>query len=489
MQNEGDNCRDSSAQVEKQDEQYATSENFLSGDELTQSDGNFLGACDVSKEILPTKGHCMISEEVSGVENVLNINEVNVPDEMLSHARSRGQLDSELSNKFCTELWMKENTKEEDFNEDQKSNNISLEVINDNNVQLYSIDEKKENKIAINEISQADNHNATHNPGNKLNFEMMNKLMEIKTKWKNLCENIIALDENDNVNDIDQMFQSIGLSLDTPKMKTEPLKPSTDKPKEVQYCQNDVLGADNHQQTYSQVYIKYKKNKNMITGSQIPLHRVMSTLFDPKKLQVQHMNKWLNVENYSKRFVCGMEGVMSIVHAFSMKNELFALKHGVKGKRPDCGAYDGLADIIWQAGDGSSAVVVQYETQFSYTRLFECLATKICFNLNEVRSELASIYTTPQPPISLILSVVLTRGLDRVQTDMANSKVKTLLTQEGDETWSLILLLLIGQAVGHIMHTQFPKYWNPVRSPIGILSLDEYGEKVYVSMISLTRIF
>lgn len=238
--------------------------------------------------------------------------------------------------------------------------------------------------------------------------------------------------------------------------------------------------GDSQPQTYSQVFTKYKNNKTMITGSQIPLHRVMSTLFDPKKLQVQHMDKWLNVDNNSKRLVWGMEGVMSIVSAFSMKNELFALKNG-RGKKPDCGPYDGLADIIWQAGDGNSAIVVQYEPQFSYTRLFECLDAKICFNMNEVRSQLASVYTTPQPPISLILSVILTRGLDRIQKDLASSKIKTLLTPDGNETWSLILLLLIGQAVGHIMHTQFPKNWDPVRSPIGILSLDEYGEKVYVS--------
>lgn len=344
----------------------------------------------------------------------------------------------------------------------------------------FSLNDKK---IAVDK-----NINATNNTG-KESAEMLRKLLEIKIKWKHFCENSLTLDENE----IDKLFQSMGLSLETPTIKTEPQSKTVknveqEEEEEVKSVQeifsmgleNKNQVGDSQPQTYSQVFTKYKNNKTMITGSQIPLHRVMSTLFDPKKLQVQHMDKWLNVDNNSKRLVWGMEGVMSIVSAFSMKNELFALKNG-RGKKPDCGPYDGLADIIWQAGDGNSAIVVQYEPQFSYTRLFECLDAKICFNMNEVRSQLASVYTTPQPPISLILSVILTRGLDRIQKDLASSKIKTLLTPDGDETWSLILLLLIGQAVGHIMHTQFPKNWDPVRSPIGILSLDEYGEKVYVS--------
>uniref|UniRef100_A0A8D8YZK8 Ubiquitin carboxyl-terminal hydrolase MINDY n=1 Tax=Cacopsylla melanoneura TaxID=428564 RepID=A0A8D8YZK8_9HEMI len=322
-----------------------------------------------------------------------------------------------------------------------------------------------------------------------LNMEMMQKLVEIKTKWKHLCENITALNENNNFDEIDfeNLFQSIGLNLDSPKIETKSEPPKTQVPGEVVKSIEEVMNLGlntksvENQQTYAQVFLKYKKNKNMITGIQIPLHRVMSTIFDPKKLQIQNMKKWLDVDNNSKRFVCGMEGVMSIVHAFSIKNELFTLKTGVKNKTSDYGPYDGLADIIWQAGDGSSAIVVQYEPQFTHTRLFECLDAKKCFNINEVCFQLASVYATPQPPISLILSVILTRGLDRVQADLSYSKTKTLLTQDGDETWSLILLLLIGQAVGHVMHSQFPKNWNPVRSPIGILSLDEYGEKVYVS--------
>ncbi|KAI5749824.1 hypothetical protein M8J76_010472 [Diaphorina citri] len=355
------------------------------------------------------------------------------------------------------------------------------------------IKEKNENIVLQDTLSKTDGAlNAPQIPSDHattLNMDMMHKLLEIKSKWKQLCENIAALNEDGNFEEIDHMFQSIGLSLETPKVKTRSEKQISEKGQEVKSIpetfgagnESQTQPGDKNHQTFSQIYIKYKKNKNMVTGMQVPLHRVMSTLFDPKKLKIQYMKKWLNVDNSSKRFVCGMKGVMSIVHAFSMKNELFAFKNGVKSKRSDCGPYDGLADIIWQAGDGSSAIVVEYEPQFSHTRIFECLDAKMCFNINEVRSQLASVYTTPQPPISLILSVILTRGLDRVQTDLSNSKVKTLLTQDGDETWSLILLLLIGQAVGHIMHSQFPKNWNPVRSPIGILSLDEYGEKVYVS--------
>ncbi|KAL1465132.1 hypothetical protein WDU94_004722 [Cyamophila willieti] len=318
-----------------------------------------------------------------------------------------------------------------------------------------------------------------------LNEEMIQKLMDIKIKWKHLCENITDLNENKNSDEINNLFQSIGLNLDTPIVKTKKEPPKTvvsgELVKSIQEVMNLGTKAVENQETYSQVYVNYKKNKNMIPGIQTPLHRVMSTIFDPNKLQIQHMKKWLDVDNRSKRFVCGMEGVMSIVHAFSMKNELFALKNGVKNNSLEYGPYDGLADIIWQAGDRNSAIVVEYEPQFTHTRLFECLDAKKCFNINEVRFQLASVYATPQPPISLILSVILTRGLDRVQADLSYSKMKTLLTQDGDETWSLILLLLIGQAVGHVMHSQFPKNWNPVRSPIGILSLDEYGEKVYVS--------
>lgn len=313
-----------------------------------------------------------------------------------------------------------------------------------------------------------------------MDTEMINKLWEIKTKWKNLCENLATLNKHDSLEGIDDLFQSIGLSLETPKIKTKNDEKEEKITQEV-FCHENTQRGEN-QKTFSQVYLKYKKNKNMITGIQVPLHRVMATIFDPKKLQVESMNKWLDVDNNSKRFTCGMEGVMSVVHAFSMKNELFAFNNNSKSNQPHQGPYDGLADIIWQAGDGRSAIVVQYEPQFSHTRIFECLDARICFNINEVRRQLASVYdTNPQPPISLVLSVVLTRGLDKVQTDLSHSKQKTLLTPDGDETWSLLLLLLIGQAVGHIMHTQFPKNWNPIRSPVGILSLDEYGEKVYVS--------
>lgn len=471
--------------IHVENEQCAWSENIKIEDELVQNDGNFLGDCnEIFKEndALSENLHECFQVRRDG-DSVSFAEDIIIEDKTKVHTSSGTSSSSDIStdayvaelNEICSPI---------------SSNNPPVKNISDF-IQSTIVNGQNSTTSVTEELLKEDKiPTSTENGIHELSNEMMQKLLEIKIKWKQLCENIIALDENDNVEEIDKLFQGIGLSLETPKIKTEPPKETPKKENQVQSIQEIFsLGLsnrnqlfDSQQETYSQVYMRYKKNKNMITGSQIPLHRIMSTLFDPKMLQVQSMDKWLNIDNTSKRFVCGMEGVMSIVHAFSMKNELFALKNeGVRGKRPDCGPYDGLADIIWQAGDGKSAIVVQYEPQFSYTRIFECLDAKICFNINEVRSQLASLYTTPQPPISLILSVVLTRGLDRIQADLASSKIKTLLTPDGDETWSLVLLLLIGQAVGHVMHTQFPKNWDPVRSPIGILSLDEYGEKVYVS--------
>ncbi|XP_013779795.1 inactive ubiquitin carboxyl-terminal hydrolase MINDY-4B-like [Limulus polyphemus] len=155
-----------------------------------------------------------------------------------------------------------------------------------------------------------------------------------------------------------------------------------------------------------------------------------------------------------------------------------------------------LADIIWKAGTENSRCTIclpgdraHLERELNYTpdgltekiNLFEFQRKEdtVCFLVKHVH---LFQQETGNGVIVLLYSMILSRGIDRVQEDL-NGEYTELLTPVCEATQALITFLLAGRATPYlhngVMHTLDEDNVAGVKEQVGLMSRGEIGALIW----------
>jgi hypothetical protein len=156
-----------------------------------------------------------------------------------------------------------------------------------------------------------------------------------------------------------------------------------------------------------------------------------------------------------------------------------------------------LASILWMAGQQNTSVIALETSQSFFTststfttdRITEKVMLVTCTTLSDtvlcLKDNLKQ-FESNHGVILMLFSVVLSRTVARVRSDMADTDKRSLITDDGLCTQELINLLLSGSAVSHLFNNQCQTsdgrllFGVSGRCTVGFLTTAEYYKTVEV---------